>query len=326
MWFGSINTGQALGCVLAHSTRAGARNLKKGTLLEASDIDLLQAHGIGDVVVARLEADDVHEDAAAAELGSAVSGEGVRRGVATTGRCYLHAEHDGVLCLDEQLVDAINRVDPAVTLATRAGLVPVASGQTLATIKIIPFALPSSVLAAALALTRGRVPALRVAPYRPLRVGLVQTLSEGLRDEVLDKTSRVTEARLASVSARLDGEWRCPHAAEPLAQVLSAVVRQSEPPDVVLLVGASAIVDARDVIPAAIRAAGGRVEHLGMPVDPGNLILLGSLDARVVLGLPGCARSPSPNGLDLILQRLAAGQAVTPESIMRMGVGGLLKF
>ncbi len=41
--------------------------------------------------------------------------------------------------------------------------------------------------------------------------------------------------------------------------------------------------------------------------------------------LPGCARSPSLNGIDFVLTRLFAGVPVTPRDMMRMGVGGLLK-
>jgi molybdenum cofactor cytidylyltransferase len=61
-----------------------------------------------------------------------------------------------------------------------------------------------------------------------------------------------------------------------------------------------------------------------MPVDPGNLLLMGRLDGVPVLGLPGCARSPKINGFDWVLQRLLAGLPVGPKEIMRMGVGGLL--
>jgi molybdenum cofactor cytidylyltransferase len=78
------------------------------------------------------------------------------------------------------------------------------------------------------------------------------------------------------------------------------------------------------VIPAAIERAGGRVDHFGMPVDPGNLILLGRIGAVPVLGLPGCARSPKFNGFDWVLQRLLCDVPIKPENIMRMGAGGLL--
>ena len=42
-------------------------------------------------------------------------------------------------------------------------------------------------------------------------------------------------------------------------------------------------------------------DHLGMPVDPGNLLLLGELDGKPVIGAPGCARSPKENGFDWVL-------------------------
>src|SRR5207247_3550875 len=94
--------------------------------------------------------------------------------------------------------------------------------------------------------------------------------------------------------------------------------------DIVFVHGASAIVDRRDVIPEAVVAAGGRVDHFGMPVDPGNLLLLGHVGDTPVLGLPGCARSPQVNGFDWVLERLVSGLPVGPREIMRMGSGGLL--
>jgi molybdenum cofactor cytidylyltransferase len=94
--------------------------------------------------------------------------------------------------------------------------------------------------------------------------------------------------------------------------------------ELLLVFGASAISDRRDVVPAGIEAAGGTVAHFGMPVDPGNLLLMGALDGKPVVGLPGCARSPKLNGFDYVLQRLFAGLDVAPGSIMGMGVGGLL--
>jgi molybdenum cofactor cytidylyltransferase len=60
-----------------------------------------------------------------------------------------------------------------------------------------------------------------------------------------------------------------------------------------------------------------------MPVDPGNLMLIGDLGGRPVLGAPGCARSPKENGFDWVLMRLLAGLKVTRADVARMGVGGL---
>ena len=94
--------------------------------------------------------------------------------------------------------------------------------------------------------------------------------------------------------------------------------------ELVLISGASAIVDRRDIVPAGIERAGGELLHFGMPVDPGNLLLLARMGEVPVLGLPGCARSPKTTGFDWVLQRLIADVPVRREDIMRMGAGGLL--
>ena len=92
----------------------------------------------------------------------------------------------------------------------------------------------------------------------------------------------------------------------------------------VLIAGASAIVDRRDALPAGIVAAGGTIRHFGMPVDPGNMILMGEVEGVPVVGLPGCARSPKLNGFDWVLARLCADLPVGAQEIMAMGAGGLL--
>ena len=163
---------------------------------------------------------------------------------------------------------------------------------------------------------------LQVAVFRPLSVGLIQTRLPGLKESILDKTREVTLGRLSALGCKLVCETRCAHVAAELADAIGEAFTHGI--DLLLIHGASAILDRRDVIPAAIEAASGRVDHFGMPVDPGNLLLLGHVDDRVVLGLPGCARSPKVNGFDWVLERLVAGLPVGPAEIMRMGSGGLL--
>jgi molybdenum cofactor cytidylyltransferase len=194
--------------------------------------------------------------------------------------------------------------------------------QMVATVKIIPFAVSEKVVAAAAELARAGGPLLRVAAFVPRRVALVQTRLAGVKESILDKTRGVTEQRLAALGSTLVSEERCDHAAGVLAPCIAAAVDSGA--DLVLVHGASVIVDRRDVIPEAVVLAGGRIEHFGMPVDPGNMLLLGRLGGTPVLGLPGCARSPKVNGFDWVLERLAAGVPVGREDIMRMGAGGLL--
>ena len=322
MKFGRFDVAEAAGIVLAHGLRAGGRALKKGRVLSAADIDLLGQEGFEAVVGARFEAGDVAEDMAAQTAARALAGDGVRVGAPFTGRCNVFAAADGLLLVSPPDVDRFNAVDEALTVATLPAPRAVREGEMLATIKVIPFAIPGEALDRALG-RLGPAPAIRVAAFEPMDAAVIQTRLPATKESVLDKTDRVLRSRIEALRGRVVDEARCDHAAGAVARAvgraLDAGVR------LVLIAGASAIVDRRDVIPRGIVDAGGEVLHLGMPVDPGNLLLLGRCRGRVVLGLPGCARSPALNGLDLVLERLAAGLEVAPRDVMAMGVGGLLK-
>jgi molybdenum cofactor cytidylyltransferase len=320
--FGPVPVVEAEGGVAVHSIRKGALVLKKGTVLGRSEIVALQAAGIPEIVVARLEPGDVSEDEAAADIASAVAGEGVRVDRAFTGRANHFAEAAGVLAVNRQGVDCLNLIDEAVTFATLPAFKPVVPGEMIATVKIIPFAVPGAVRDAAVAVARTAAPLIRVVPYRVRKVGVVSTLLPGLADKVVEKTLRVTAERLKPTGATIVAERRVPHDTAALTKALEEVLREGA--ELVIVFGASAIADRRDVIPAAVEAIGGKIEHFGMPVDPGNLLLLADLRGRPLLGAPGCARSPKENGFDWVLMRLLAGLEVPREAITGLGVGGLL--
>lgn len=321
MRFGTFPLGETEGAILVHSLRAGGRLVKKGRRLTPADIAQLRDAGISEVTVARLEAGDIAEDVAAARIAQTLRGDGIRVGAAFTGRVNLYAEKSGLVVLDAQQIDALNLIDESITVATLAPFAIVAPGEMVATVKIIPFAAPEAAVDQAVR-TATKAP-IGVAAFRPLKVALVSTALAGQKSSLLDKNRSSLEARLGPLSGTLEAEHRCAHAADAVADAL----RKSDAAgaDLLFVFGASAITDRRDVIPAGIERAGGTVLHFGMPVDPGNLLLLGRLNGKPVVGLPSCARSPKVNGFDFVLQRLFAGLPVAREDIMRMGVGGLLQ-
>jgi molybdenum cofactor cytidylyltransferase len=320
MKFGAVAPKEALGATAVHTIRQDGLMLKKGTLIGPAEVAALEAAGIKDVVVARLEPGDVSEDVAAADIAQAVAGEGVHVDHAFTGRANLFAEIAGVLVVDKDAIDRLNRVDEAITFATLAAYKPVVAGEMIATVKIIPFAVAGKARDAALAgVSR---PLLHVAPYRIRKVGVVSTMLPGLATKVIEKTLKITSERLAPAGATIIAERRVPHERAALARALGEVLDAGA--ELAIVFGASAIADRRDVIPAALETIGGRIEHFGMPVDPGNLLMIGTAGARPIIGAPGCARSPKENGFDWVLMRLLAGLKVPREDITGLGVGGLL--
>jgi molybdenum cofactor cytidylyltransferase len=321
MKFGAMAPADAEGAIAVHSIRKAGLVLRKGTQIGKAEIAALANAGISEIVAARLEPGDVSEDVAAAEIAAALAGEGVRVDRAFTGRANLFAEGAGVLVVDRDGVDRINAVDPDITLATLPAFAPVVAGKMIATVKIIPFAVTGSARDEAVSVARTS-PLVRVAPYRVRKVGVVSTVLPGLADKVIEKTLRVTAERLAPAGATIISELRVPHETRALAQALEQTLKSGA--ELVIVFGASAIADKRDVIPAAVEAVGGEVEHFGMPVDPGNLLLVADAQGRPVLGAPGCARSPKENGFDWVLARLLCALPVTRADITGMGVGGLL--
>jgi molybdenum cofactor cytidylyltransferase len=324
MIFGPTPLEEAKGAILAHSLRLPGRVLKKGSVLDEEALAALRAAGRREVTTARLEAGDVPEDEAAERLAMAMAAAHIARSRAATGRVNLLAETAGLLVLDARRIGAINAVDESVTVATLPNHTVVAAKEMVATIKIIPFAVPGKVLAVAEAVARGGShPPVAIHPFRPLKVGLVLTELPGIKESVMEGAVEATTARVEALQGAMLPVERARHEEGPVAEALARLKRAGA--EILLIAGASAVVDRRDVAPAAITRAGGVVEHFGMPVDPGNLLCLGRIGDLPALVLPGCARSPKLNGFDWVLQRLFAGLRVRPEDIMAMGVGGLLK-
>jgi molybdenum cofactor cytidylyltransferase len=320
--FAEFAVADAEGAVLAHTTRLMGRVLPKGTVLDRATLDDLREAGVTHVTAARLEPGDVAEDEAARRLADALTGPGITRTRTGTGRANLAAGHAGLFRVDAPAIDALNLLHEGLTIGTLPDATPVASGDLLVTVKIIPFAIQATILARAEALAAAR-PGLRLPAFHPLRCGLVVTTLPGLKPSVIAGTVEATQRRVMALSGTLLPPRHVPHERAAIAGALRALIDDGA--ELLLITGASASVDRGDVGPAAIVEAGGEILHFGMPVDPGNLICLGRIGPAHALVLPGCARSPSLNGIDLVLARIFAGEPAGAADIARMGVGGLLK-
>lgn len=321
MLFGPVPVQVAAGAVLAHSVQLGGRKLAKGTLLTAGHVADLIAAGLDQVVVARLEPGDIGEDAAAARLAGALVPDPSLAGLALSaphaGRVNLNATRIGIVRIDVDAIHALNRCDPALTLATLAPFARVTPGMLVGTVKVITYAVAGEALAAA---CRTAASALAVRPVVIASAGLILTRVAGTGDALAVKAEAVIGARLRALGMALAEVRHVDHDAAAIAGALAGIRG-----GMVLILTAAATSDLHDTAPEAVRLAGGTVARFGMPVDPGNLLFHGRLGARPVIGLPGCARSPALNGADWVLERLACGLDLTDGDIAAMGVGGLLK-
>ncbi|MEL6678063.1 MAG: molybdopterin-binding protein, partial [Pseudomonadota bacterium] len=310
MMFGPCPLEDAEGAILAHSMALPDRRLRKGRVLQAPDIAALRAAGHTEVLAARLGPGDLTEDAAAARIAEALVPEpaalNVSRSAPFTGRANIFAERPGVVTIDTAAVERINAVDDAITLATLPDKARVSARAMLATVKIIPYAVPAAAVESALRGLNG--PLLRVHPVVRRSADLILTETPGMKPSLLDKGERAVAARLEALGVSLASTRTVAHDFGPLAEAYRAGSG-----DMTLVLTASATSDVADVGPQALVQAGGHVARFGMPVDPGNLLFLGALEGRPVIGLPGCVRSPALNGADWVLERIACDVAVTAQ-------------
>ncbi|HWV82795.1 MAG TPA: molybdopterin-binding/glycosyltransferase family 2 protein [Hyphomicrobiaceae bacterium] len=323
MKFEQVPLREAAGAILAHSIPTPSGAIKKGRVLSAGDIERLAGAGITQVTAALLEADDVGEDAAAARVAAALCGSAMHVAEPFTGRANLYADAGGLVEIDAARLGRLNAIDESLTVATVPAFERVARGQMLATVKVITFALPEAVVAAAEALAREAGGLMHVRAFRAAHAGLVLTQLAGTRKNLIEKRRRAIAQRLEALGSAIGASEVVAHETEAVAAAIARMAAAGHDP--IIVFAASAIVDRQDVIPAGLVEAGGTIERLGMPVDPGNLMLLGRLGERDVIGAPSCAASPKINGFDWVLERRLAGITVTSADVASMGLGGLLK-
>ncbi|GGA33778.1 NTP transferase domain-containing protein [Neptunicoccus cionae] len=319
MKFGPLPVPQTLGHTLAHSFQRDGLRLAKGHVITQQDIVGLHKRAVRELTVAQFDPDDLQEDAAAAELAAGLSPPMIRVTQPMNGRVNLIATRDGVLRVNAASITGFNTVDPAITIATLPAYARVHDGTMIATIKIIPYAVPRVQVEQAAAMLTAD--SLMLHPFRAKTARLILTRTSGFKPSLLAKGEAAVRARAVALGLTLQGVETVDHTQD----AIGAAIARAGGADMVLILGASATSDPNDVAPAGLVDAGGTLTRFGMPVDPGNLLFLGDLHGKPVIGLPGCCRSPALNGVDWVLERLMANLPVSHDDIALMGVGGLLK-
>ena len=316
----------AIGHTVVHALKTDAGRISKGSIITKDHAAALEAAGIAAVTCAVAAPGDLNENAAATRLAASLNSAGITPQKAFTGRVNFIADDIGIVRYNRDILHKLNTVDEGITLALVQHNQLLAAGDMVATLKIIPFFVAESSVAAVEAILADvpDVPLMQFHPLARKQAWLIQSRFDHQSDAqaLFAATEKVTATRIEQLGSVMLGSTVVAHdEAEIAAAVTTAVAAGAE---IILIAGASAIADRGDVIPAAIEQAGGHVDHFGLAVDPGNLLLLGRCGETSVIGMPGCARSPKLNGLDWVLHLLLAGITPDADELAEMAAGGLL--
>lgn len=328
MKFSPVPVEEAEGKILGHNIAGldGRRLLTKGKSLTLEDVQRLHQLGRKKVYVAELEPGDVDENQAALTIAESVRGANIVLSRPSAGRVNLIASVRGVLRVDAVQVYELNRFD-GITLATLPADRFVRQKQMVATVKIIPYAVPGVQLRQAAGMLASDNRVLKVDPLAPKKTGLILTGSVSMHERIHTLYESPLQARVNEFGSDLELIDHIPLEDEDdeiaLAGLLSRAIADGY--ELLILAGETAIMDQGDIVPRAIKRAGGRLVCVGLPVDPGNMLMLAYLGSVPILGAPGCARSLKTNAIDWVLPRLLVGEVFTREGLISMGYGGLLE-
>lgn len=314
---------ESVGGILVHNVADsnGHKALPKGHQLTPADLEKLRALGRTAVYVARLDPGDVRENEAAVRIARAVAGENTQIIQASGGRVNLLATTRGVLKLNEAALTRLNSID-GVTAATLPAHTVVGPRRILATIKTIGLALPERALQEVEALAREWEAAIWVRALTPTRVAVILTGSAEARRRVQETYAEPIRTRVEGLGGQVIPHAYVAEEAEAIAGAITDAMAAGA--DCVILAGETSIMDADDITPRGIKAAGGAIELFGAPVEPGNLLLLAYCGDVPIIGAPGCVKSRETNVVDLILPRLLGGERVTRADVSALANGGLL--
>jgi probable molybdopterin binding protein len=312
------------GAVLTRDLRVGGERWPKGRRLSRADLAALAgdeaALPADGVTVLVLEAGDLHEDDAALRLAAVVGDETVVvRGPAES-RVDLLARVDGVLQVRTRELERINRIDPLEVFTSFDGSV-VKTGDLVASIKVAPHVVAETAVAGGEAIARrARWPIVRVAPFKPMRVGVV--VREAVRSVARERFETSVRAKIETLGSEIVSIAYA-ESDEEVAAELRRLSRGRGRVDLVLTAGGGST-DPLDPFFIAIDELGGEIVRRGVPSHPGSMVWLGRLGRTPILGLPTCGAYSKATAADLVIPRLLTGEPPSPRLVSPLGHGGIL--
>lgn len=323
MKFGSVSIEEALDAILAHNLfdEDSKRIMNKGRRLTSDDLEILRSHAYEQVIVARFEENDVHENEAAQRVGNALAGAGIKAKAPGVGRANLMSTVRGVLRVNVPILAEVNNIYDGISIASLREHSLVEVNELVTLVKIIPFFVPNARVLDIEKIASEANSVISVRPLQAKQVALIISGPSALREILINDFHASVKQRIEFLGSQLIEPIYVPHDAESIANAMRDYAQY----DLILVASVSAIIDIDDIVPDALRRAGGTVTIHGVPVDPGTLMMMGYLNDVPVLGAPGCIKSPKVNVIDWILPRLLAGERLTRASFVQMGHGGLLQ-
>jgi len=318
----TIDVQQSAGRILSSAIfrPGGKKLLAKGHILREEDIRILQSEGLGQIWVAELEEDEVSEDEAVCGVAGEMACGCYEIQLAPGGRANLLATENCCVLVDEDLLRQVNCTSSLV-IASSLNFSFATAGQRIASIKSAPFAVTKSDFDGALNMLRERGPIMQARPVRQASIAVLYTDPiNGDRARTLFES--VIRQKLERFGVRSHLALSVLENEEHVSRGIQQLLRYN--PAAVLVASTTAPAGPSDAVGCAMAKINCQIERFLVPVEPGNLLLMGYKDDVPVVSAPGCFRSLKPNVVDLLMPPMLARYRVSTWELACLGHGGLL--
>lgn len=320
-----MKTTDSVGQVLCHDVTQIIKGVtkgaafRKGHIIREEDIPVLLSLGKDHIYVWESDESMLHENDAAEILRQICQGSGMTATEPKEGKIELIAEHDGVVVVNVEKLNAVNALGEMM-IATRHGGFTVRKGDKLAGMRVIPLVIKKEKMEAARA-AAGDQPLLDVVPFKKKKYGLVTTGNEVYYGRIEDTFTPTIEEKMREFGAEMGQHVILDDDHGKITAAINQMLADGM--DMVLCTGGMSV-DPDDKTPLAIRNTGAEIISYGAPVLPGAMFLLAYTDdGRPVMGLPGCVMYAKRTIFDLVLPNIMGDVPVTARQLAEYGEGGL---
>ncbi|MEG2511721.1 MAG: molybdopterin-binding protein [Acetivibrio sp.] len=293
---------------------------RKGHIVTQEDIPVLLSVGKDHLYIWEKKEGILHENEGAKRLYSLCENESIYPSEEIKeGKIEAFAAYDGILQIDVDKLDAVNRSDE-IMIATRHSNQTVKKGDKLAGMRVIPLVIEEEKLLLAEKIV-GEVPLLCVKKFHKKKVGIVTTGNEVYLGRIKDTFGPVIREKLREFPTEVLGQTIVNDEVANIKEAIMEFIHQGA--DLVVCTGGMSV-DPDDRTPGAIGATGAHIVSYGAPVLPGAMMLVSYYDNKIpIIGLPGCVMYAKKTIFDKILPRLMADIPITKKDLASMGHGGL---
>ena len=319
-----ISVDKAVGKVIAHDMTQiipgkykGAR-FKKGHIIKEEDIEILKDMGKENIYIIDLDENTLHENEAAKKISEQLRGEYLKLGSPHEGKITLTADIDGILKVNKSLLFEANQLDD-ILITTVQNNVPVKSEEEIAGVRINPLTIEKEKIEKVKLLLQQRK-LFKIKPYKNYKIGIVITGNEIFEGRIEDKFLPTLKNKLTRWGGQLLDYIYVPDKPD---KIKDALLELKEKGADILLTGGGMSVDPDDVTPLGIKNTGAEVVKYGVPVLPGNKLMVAYLDKTPILGLPACVIFEKITVFDIIYPMLLTGEIIDKEYLIKLSYGGL---